>query len=356
MRKLLSVMLLCCLVTGCSFTEKPKVVTGQAKMADKIEAGDIAYQFRTDRGQIITVAHDLSYTLEYTTPSVLIDNRYSRVPIEVHSDGFFAQIGFLPADVEPPTYINFYKHMYLDILDALDESSDGVIVNDNLRSNVVSCVDNIFPNKTVNTQIVVTGKDLDPSAVTTVSCTTVDYSDYSLCRPFNLPIVSAIVPLRTGEYLCVQALATKESGYWLFDDFPNIRDLLNGSYGDSDLAEYSGSIIKMQEGYNKALQFLGLVMDDIFIEDKSNDYVVVSLDSGKFSAKRSLVNTAVYDKYSYVRLPDAIYIVFEKNGMHGVECLAGNSTHELSTDWDEYDTFVVDEASNTTYNFTWNAN
>ena len=75
-----------------------------------------------------------------------------------------------------------------------------------------------------------------------------------------------------------------------------------------------------------------------------------------FSAKWSLVNTKAYDRYSYIRLSDAIYVVYEKNGMHGVDCIAGNSNHELTTDWDEYDTFVVDTVSNTTYNFTWSAN
>jgi hypothetical protein len=354
MRKVcvISLLVLTLALTGCGAAADAHVddVT-TALPVDSVR--DIAYQFKTDLGQVITVVDDPDIEAVYTTPTSTIDTACTRVPIEIGIGDFIVDIGFCSADNGTIANNNIYQNMYTEVIDQfLSEESSSSLTKSSREK--LQAYAQVYPNKIIQTTVNFTGKDLRKDVETVWSASPVDYTDYTKIQVFNLPVITASVPLSTGEILIVHCLATTESGYWQLDELPSLVDIITKDYSDKTTEDFTDEINSMQEGYLRAADVLCSILNNILVGDYSNEYVILSLDSTSLYASDFGIDTSKFDMYAFIRLEDnSIYLVYEKNGLKGCECIAGDSTHTLSTDWDTYDTKTVDETTGDTYVFTW---
>ena len=317
---------------------------------------DVAYQFRTDLGQIITVLNDYSLDAEYGTPTTTVDTQCKRVPIQIIRDGFIIEIGFAAPEFQQTANVNVYKNLFSTAMDRMLTSSTGSNIGQGVRDKL-AVYEDVYPISILDTTVNFEGKDINDSA-TTWSASPVNYSVVNPNFPkFKLPVVTATVPLNTGEVLICHCLASVDSGYWTINNLPTLADLLKDDYVLSNVDIYKDNIAKMEEGYNRALRMLIDIVPDILIGDYSNEYVILSLDSSTIQYNNFGINTDVFDKYAYLRLRDnSIYLLYENSGVKSVLCVAGNQKHELSTDWSDNNLSTVDSSDGNTYTFTWVVN
>lgn len=343
------------LLTGCTFNSQAVSPGSNGSTSLPLtEIRDIAYQFRTDLGQIITIRDNPDIEAVYTTPTATIDAICTRMPVQITIGDFIVEIGFVSPDKAQNANVNIYQNLYKEVVNKMLTAKDGGTLTEQLREKL-SAYTVVYPTEITESCIEFTGKDLPKKTSSVWSASPVDYSGYGDFDKFNLPVATVTQKLKTGEVLVCHCLATTDSGYWKLEEIPTLVDLLSEENVSLSSKDYSEQINTMKQGYSSAAQILTNILPDIQIGDYSEDYVVLSLDSDKLILSNYGVNTDYYDNYAFIRLQDnSIYIVYEKNGVHGADCVAGDRNHMLSTDWDTYDTKTVDQTDNVEYKFTWN--
>ena len=345
-------IILTMLLSGCGINVQATQPKKTPKTLPVTSVKEIAYQFKTDMGQIITVVDDTSIDGVYTTPKSTIDTQCSRMPIEIQIGDFLIDIGFAEEDQKNSINDNVYQGIYGAMIDELLNARSGK-TSKNTRDKLDVYKD-LYPNNVIDTLGNFSGKDLSKGRETIWSSSPVNYTAYCDIQPFNLPVITATTKLDTGEYLVIHCLASIDSGYWQLEDFPSLADVLTKNLKSMSTERYDDNIEAMHTGYKKAASTLCSVINNIKVGDYSTEYVVLSLDNKSIYQSNFGVDTSLYDKYAFIRLDDnSIYLVYESNGLKGCECIAGDIEHSLSTDWDTYDTQTTDSTTGIVYHFNW---
>lgn len=354
--RLIPVLCLFSALIGCSETSALGVdrsAQPTAAFNKSNNSQDVAFQFVTSCGEYITVVQDTVNDVSYRIPTSPLDSRLRSTPIQICKGNYVIDIGFASADLNSHVDDNIYGVIYKSIIDEyLEENSDKF--NERFRS-LLKDYDNVYKNHIYRDDLTFTDGNLQS---TKWSDAVVDLSLYTKMTEYKLPVVTCTHKLTSGEYLVARCYATLDSGLWYLNDLPAYLDVaLSDDYIDKTNSDYAEYITSMQEAYDNCLQLLQTELPYICIGDYSDKYTVIPMNNLTTDVNTYGVDTSMFDTYAFITLSDgSVYLVYEKNNVRAVECVMGDSNHNLSTDWDKYDTSVVDKDTGEVYNFTWTTN
>lgn len=332
------------------FDRSPQPVTTLGK---KNSVQGVAFEFVTPCDEYITVIQDTENDVSYKVPTDILDPRMASTPIQIRKGNYIIDVGYANADVGSSIDDNLYAVIYDAVVQSYITKTEGNIT-DELRALLLN-YKSVYPNKVYRSSHTFTGAD---STVSKWSDSVIDFSLYTNIEAFKFPIVTCTYPLKSGEYLVAHCYATLDSGMWFLDNLPAYLDVATKpEYENKTTDDYMDYIVQMQEAYNECVNFLQTELPNICIGDLSDTYTIVSLSNTTSDNYTYGVDVSMYDKYAFIVLSDSsVYLVYEKNGVRALECIAGDSTHNLSTNWDKYDTKIADSDTKEVYNFTWKTN
>lgn len=351
------------LLTGCGQKEKPVQETeaevesvADTEEVDDIKVKDIAYMFKTKRGQLVTVVDPVDYKATYVVPTKSLDVVCDKIPISMLVGDYIVDIGYASDKAKKQLETNLYNLLYGEVVKKLRSNTDTQFSDKSLSKLNNAAI--AFPDEELKPPKQFKGADILDKAETVWTACPVDYTLWTNASVFRLPIVTAYVQMKSGEYLVARCYASTKSEYWTLDSMPNYIKLSNDETSELyDFGKYRDKIKLSNDGYRGALSTLKQVIPDIRVEDASKDYVVLDVKHSSQDIPALSVDTSLYDRFAFVRLTDnSIWIVYEKNGMRAVQCLAGDTKHELTTDWDETNVETTDKEDGHTYKFAWRFN
>lgn len=354
--KLIPLLCLCLALVGCSTPSglmADRTVQRTAALGKKSTSQDVAFQFVTSCGEYVTIVQDTENDVSYKIPKNALDSRLAHTSVQICKDQYVIDIGYADASIGSSIDDNLFGVIYETVIDEYITDNDKKIT-DRFKS-LLRDYSTVYKNSVYREDYTFTGGNLQS---TKWSDAVVDLSLYTQMQPYKLPVVTCTYKLSSGEYLVAHCYATLDSGLWYLGDIPAYLDVaLSDDYANKTNSDYAEYLTPMQDAYNDCVQLLQQELPYICIGDYSDDYTIVPLNNLTTNRSTYGVDTSMFDTYAFVTLSDdSVYLVYEKNNVRAVECVSGNSEHNLSTDWDKYNTVLVDIDTGEVYNFTWETN
>lgn len=340
--------------TGCgsiNAIEETSIDNVNTSVSNENSVQEVAFEFKTDGGEYITVVQDTTNDIHYQVPSDILDPRLTATPIQLNKGDYVIDIGFANSSIGSAIDDNLYSVIYDAIVQKYLESTKDEL-SDEFNAALLN-YSKAYPNTVYMRAETFAGADRND---TRWSDATINLTDYTDLQEFKFPIVSVSYKLKSGEYLVAHCYATLNSGKWHLDDIPAYLDVVSSDKKVSS-SKYETYILDMLSAYDNCVNMLKEELSYIHVGDLSDEYTIVSLSNQSDDNYTYGVDVSDYDAYAFVVLSDAsVYLAYEKNGIKAVDCIAGDSSHNIATDWDRYDTKLVDVDSGEEYDFTWKRN
>lgn len=348
---LFGLLLLCTLVSGCESPSAIETPIAESKYDPPADTPkEVAYAFGTEHGETITVVQDDESGVTYAKPVSTLDSRLIDTPLQICKDNYIIDIGYASADVGEDVNSNIYAVIYESVIDEYLNDPD-YKSNDALRE-VLNDYTKVYPDVTYHSNDAFA--DVAPNS-TVWSDAVVDLSSYTNIERFKLPIVSASYRLNSGEYLVAHCYADTSSGAWAIKDIPAYLDVaLSNEYSDISASKYSSNISTMAKAYDECKELLASQLGNIYVKDMSSSYAIVPLNDKLRIQSTYGIDVSQYDAYAFVTIEDmSVYFVHMRNEVIAVECVVGDSTHDITASGDKYATKLVDNDTGEEYNFDW---